>query len=237
MFIFSLPAFGCLPLANGGSTPVAGHIYLLSNRLSGADQFLSWTSINSLFNLSVSTPNVYIQGASGLQADSYNGWTFDLQTNSSYVISSTLNSCNIPVRLGVNIYGMTPTVGEANVNDTTQKWNLNAWGGDGDFQIYNQGWNKVLDVNGRNGSGFPALLNFSTNAPFMNSSPDVAYPGQSWNLLDITPVVNITATIIHTQTITIIPPVSTVHISNYTLGTTTVYSIVVSTSFHHPVKH
>jgi hypothetical protein len=90
-----------------------------------------------------------------------------------------------------------------------QVWALPAWGNGYSFEIYNAGWLAALDINGYTPSGPPLYSNVRVNAPIMNYNISDSNAGQHWQLSDVTPVENVTATIQFTQTSTYTPPSQT----------------------------
>jgi hypothetical protein len=214
----------CFPRVKGDPVyppPQEGRTYMLFNDYSGDNpyQYLAWTTNSAESPIASSgSPGLFMaQGAAGVEPPQ-SGWTFDQQSDGTYRVYNTDNSYGPTLmRLDIQIYDSNANEPLPYLNPVQddasqyygQVWALPTWGNRYSFKIYNAGWQAALDVNGIGSDGSPLYSNVQVNAPIMNYNISDSHDGQHWQLQDVTPVENVTATIQFTQTSTYTPPSQT----------------------------
>jgi hypothetical protein len=201
---------------------------LLYNEYAGDNpyEYLAWTlDPTKASNADTNDPGLFMATGSAGDPPPQSRWVFDWQSDGTYRIYNTDNSYpGVAKRLDVHADGIRPFLGDIGSTNAGQVWELYSSPDDTSLQVYNKGWEKVLDIDGTAGDT-------PINAPFMNSNAQSTLKGQAWQLADWTPTSLETATSVTTQYQTVTPEASILYVGGSQVSVTTtqwVYSTFVS---------
>jgi hypothetical protein len=165
LLLFALILF--IRAAEGSSDPLnVGSAYLMSVEVEGDDYYLGCGDDFQCSILPIS------------DAELHDGWTVHNNGDGTWGFRIRGDSWALDVHAnGFNIFADTETDSHPG-----ERWGLFRWS-DGTYQLYNNFWQKNLDVK-------------NNVTPFMNSNPG---PGQHWYFRSVEPLTTVTSTITSTS--------------------------------------